>query len=334
MIIPFASTPPIDNILRFFTDNLELYQITSRNTFLSALSDRPIPNYFMSVITFSIIFIIIAVVFALFLRKKLGLIRMIVTSVLIVLCFFGYQLILAILYVFVMPVNEATWLASYERYTSTYLLGMVFFLLTFITIYLDEFDLYDFIIFLRNTAGKIAPTKKEYLKCGRVIMFIMLIIFLAVYIGFISYPNIRLAGSVILDRSRYSERSFSVIAREWMPYFVEDRPLLIDQGSTGFTRWIMRYELMPYSALANVGNDWSISTEPYPGVAGPWTFVVTPDEWEQHILNNDIRIIYVYHSDEILENTFGMFFTEGVKSNMVYRVFSDNGSMVLLPVIS
>jgi hypothetical protein len=82
-------------------------------------------------------------------------------------------------------------------------------------------------------------------------------------------------------------------------------------------------------------NDWSINTEPFhPPPDDIWTLVVTPDEWEQYIISHDVRLIYVLHSDEVLEDIYGRFFYGGVQSDMVYRVQINDGRMILMPVVS
>jgi hypothetical protein len=131
----------------------------------------------------------------------------------------------------------------------------------------------------------------------------------------------------------FKQRPTAAAAEKWKPYFENDNPYFIAQGSNGFSYYIMRYELAPYSKLANIKWDYSISLEPYfPELGDPWTFIITPETWEKYVLDNGYKLVYVYKSDEILETTYGQFFPYGVKDNMCYYVQTDDNHMSLVPV--
>jgi len=334
--IPGSEMPATASILSFFTNQLEPYQIESKQNFIRAISDRQIPQFFnMSVIDFSIVFIVVALVLVLLFRKKFGFLRMITVSMLLVVGLYAYMTALSISYVFAFSEYESVRLASYERYTASFFTGMVFFLLFF---FASEQKTFNIAGLLKNV--KVAlPDKtrgiKEYLRFGRDIT-ITAVVCLGVFAAIFAVASygIRAAPRLLNHVQKFgqnTERPLTIAVKKWIPYFVSERPLLIDQQSQGFSYWELRYELMPHTGLANEWGDWSISTEPY-FHDDPWTFIVTADEWEQYVLSNEIKLVYVLNTDEMLEDTFGRFFIGGVHSDMVYRVHNNDGVMTLIPV--
>jgi len=331
-----ASAIAPDRISALFADNLEQYQIETMETFKRAMTDLRFPSFFnLSVVSFGIAYIIVSLILLYLLRKNMSVTRMMTTFLLITFGLYAYQFTLALSYILVFSDFEAVRLASYDRYTATYLLGMMFVLVVFLSIE-QKHKLINSIELEMNTNAERSIRLIIHLRNWRekaiaVIVSVGLLLSLIVITPF----GIR-AVPRILARMQYigvlDERPITAKVGKWIPYFINERPLLIDQGSTGLSMWEIRYELIPYAGLANVWGDWSISTEPYYD-DDPWTMIVTPEEWEQFVLSNDISLIYVLNADEVLQDTYGRFFIGGAQSDMVYRVQSDNGAMTLHPVV-
>jgi hypothetical protein len=131
--------------------------------------------------------------------------------------------------------------------------------------------------------------------------------------------------------SDFLPRPTAIAAEKWKPYFEKESPYFIAQGENGFSYYRMRYELIPYSKLANIGYDYSISIEPY-YTNDPWTFIITPEEWEKYVLENGYKLLYIYKSDDILKTKYGHYFQNGVQEDMCYYVQNNEGHLVLIPV--
>jgi len=319
-------------VYNFFFGVLEPYQILTRYNFVNAMFNAHVASFRMSAVTFSVVFVIVTFLLSFLLYKKKEKWRMAVASLFLAVGLYFYLFALAITYTQFFLEREAVALASYSRYVATYLLAMTFFLLIFLVDNNEKKISNALKIILPKGPMRI----KEYLQSSKEVFTISLAACIFLYLFVSAAPAARAAYSISRAEQLFEERSITVSVRRWMPHFYNERPLLIDQGGIGLSLWRVRYELIPYTDLANVvGYDvvssWSISTEPrYDGDV--WTQIFTPEEWELYVINNDFRMIYVYYADEILREKFGHFFVDGAQSDMVYRVYVDNGNMTLVPV--
>ena len=321
-------------VLSFFSNQIEPYQIQAREGFINSMIYVHVLNFRMSPVIFSLVFLFAAFILALLLTKKPDNYRMMISSILIAFGLYCYQLTLALFFIFLFPESEAISLAGFDRYTATYLIGMLIFLLVFFTKSYEKYKAFSFSRFVMIIFPDDALRIKDYLRSWKEFTIILVSACLLIY--FFSITAATAATALRLTRSDvlYSEREVAVALKKWMPYFYDEKPYWIDQGSTGYSTIVARFELMPYTGLANIGGDWSINPQPYHHpVEDLWTLIVTPDEWEQYILSNDITLIYVYHADDVLRDTFGRFFQGGARSDMVYRVENNNGQMILIPVV-
>ena len=326
-------------IAGFFTGTAEPFQIESREHFLWAMRHINVSHFSMSSVIFSIAFVFAALTLSLLLRKKPENYRMMLASLIIAAGLYIYQLTLSLLIAFAFTEREALMIAGYDRYTGTYLLGMVIFLLTFY----KEYYALDLPKLLRNaivngairlSSLRISALRfKDFLRIGKGITITVISACFLMYLFLILSSTFRVAAYMTQAEALFTERPIAVSVRKWMPYFRDENPYVIAQRSTGYEHIVVKYELIPYADLANVFNDWSINTEPFhPPPDDIWTLIVTPEEWEQYVITNDLRLIYVLRSDDVLENVYGRFFYGGVQSDMVYRVQINDGRMMLIPV--
>jgi len=133
----------------------------------------------------------------------------------------------------------------------------------------------------------------------------------------------------LMHSASFKPRPTAIAAEKWKPYFEDEKPYMIAQAETTYPFLMMQYELMPYSTLADGS---SISTEPY-YTGDFWTFIITPEEWEKYVLTRGFKLLYIFKSDKILENTYGHFFWNGVQEDMCYYVQNEEGHLVLVPVV-
>jgi hypothetical protein len=324
--------PTLNDIYRFFTGRLEQYQKEARYSFFFAMFKRKIPDLNVSVVEFVIIFAVVVLVVAFIYREKFNFHRMTVSALLLVIGLFGYQFILALMYTFSFGIYEGLRLKSYERYAATYLVGMMLFIMIFYAAGQNERK-HIKLTTLNELASSEKPiTYKDIFSFGKTCVSILICaIFFFMILNFAKAKIFHTILGRITQSESFKPRPTAIAAEKWKPYFEKENPYFIDQGSNGFSYNRMKYELIPYSKLANTRLDYSISTKPY-YTDDPWTFIVTPDEWEQHILTCGYKLLYVYKSDEILETTYGQFFPYGVQDDMLYNVQYEDGYLLLLPV--
>jgi hypothetical protein len=325
--------PTMNDIYKFFSGQLLQYQKEVQWNFFFAMYQRKIPYLNISVVAFSILIIVVILFLLLLNKKNFEFCRMVTSTLLLVMGLFGYQFILALMYVFSFSSYEGPRLAAYERYTSTYMLAMILFVMVF---YVTGQKKRIGIIF--GKLKKLAASE-EYIKYKDLLKFSKSFLYILTSVVLLSieiYSSIGGIGRILLSRMIDSEhfrpRPTAIAAEKWKPYFEKENPYFIAQGDSGFSRIRMRYELIPYSKLANVGSDYSISTKPY-YTDDQWTFIITPEEWEKYVLTNGYKLLYIYKSDEILENIYGHYFRNGVHEDMCYYVHNEEGHLVLVPVV-
>jgi hypothetical protein len=331
--------PAINEACNFFSGKLEQHQKAVRYNFFDAMFQREIPCLKISVITFGVIITVVILFMSLLNSKKIELRRMVTSTLLLVMGLFGYQFVLALMYAFSFSPYEGLHLNSYERYTSTYMIAMMLFVMIF---YVVEQNKRTRI----NRAGleKMAALKK-YIKSEALLKLSYFLKALPNAALLIAVMNITKGGiaDTLLGRTKYSEsfepRPTAIAVEKWKPYFENENPYFIDQGSNGSSYFRMRYELVPYSKLANPtwGGDYSISTKPYytePYYANDiWTLIITPGEWEKYILAKGYKLLYVYKSDDILRTIYGHYFLDEVQDDMCYYAQNVEGHLVLVPAV-
>ena len=329
-------------IIRFLTGSeLGDYQKQTRLNFFVAMFTRTIPEIGFSNVTISIIFAVALFSLLYFYKDKKNnnkQRRFILGGLLLLFGFYVYQFIFALLYVYIFCSFEGPNLASFERYMTTYILGMVLFIVMLILqipsmIGQEHFKRWKEIMPERFV------TFHDLKMTGRILSFFF--ICMASFWFLIHASSNGLEGVMLArftNSHHFQPRPTAVAAERWMDYFIEKPPYFIDQRSNGHSYWRMKYELWPYTRLANIRRDYSISPEPFFGppqfASDPWTFVVTPEKWEEHVLHWGYERVFIFRSDETLETYFNHFFVGGVQEGMVYDVVEENGSLLLIPVVT
>jgi len=329
----FWHIPAMAEIYSFFSGQLEQYQKGIRHDIFFAMFDRKITSLNVSVVFFSMIFTLVILFLSLLSNKKIEFRRIMTSTLLLVMGLFGYQLVLALMYVFSFSVHEATHLPSYPRYTSTYILAMTLFVMIFYLIEHNERANINFTKLKKLEASERYIKYKDILFLGKFFLYGLISASMFLYLVYSSRLGIRetLFGRFMYFGA-YKPRPTAIAAEKWKSYFEDENPYFIEQGyGIDFTK--MNYDLMPYSKLANYETyRFRISTEPvFDDYI--WTLTVTPEEWEQYVFAKGYKLLYIYKSDEMLENNYGHFFRNGVQEDMCYYVQNEDGHLVLVPVV-
>jgi hypothetical protein len=313
----------INSIYKLLSGQLLEYQKGIWRNFLPLLLNKKIPVLHISVVTFSMIITII-IIFMSLLNKKIDFRRLITSILLLDICLLGYHFCLILLYMFSFSMHEGVKFASYERYVSTYVLAMIFFIMVF---YITKSKRPDNEKKIERQLTKLLSSFSKYA---------YMLISVVLFITMINVAKSNIGGLIYILRARliyhffydFPLRETEFTALKWKPYFNKYHPYFIDQYSESF--WMMQYELIPYSYLANV--TWDFQIAPY-NTDNVLTFVVTPEEWEKHVLSNEYELLYIFRSDEVLKTIYGPFFKNGeVIEDMCYYVQNNDGHLYLVPV--
>jgi len=332
----FWKIPSLQDIYMLFTKQVASYQIEIVKNFIDAMWRKNVING-ITLISFCIIFIVIILLCS---WKKIDFRRILTSALLLVAGVFIYQFVLMIMYVFSFGEDEAVRLASYARYTSSYLLGMMFFMLLFFISDQNEFEKINYRLIFAKIKEEFTSDKitkyKNIVALGRIVICSLMGIVLFLYVAVNSK---RISSSLMARQFRpnyFETRPATIAVNKWNSYFKDTNPYLIVQGEVNKMNCELLigqidYELCPNFnfQIANLGQDWAIAPKPYD--AG--VFVVSPEEWEKYVLSNEFKLLYVYISDKELETTYGRFFPYGVQNDMVYYVQNDNDKLSLIPVV-
>ena len=332
----------LEDVFRFFSGNLEHYQLEARYSFFLAIFQRRIPGINMSIFGFSVLFVVLSSMLIFVFMRSHQRKRFLLSEGLLFVGFYIYQFFMALMYVYVFGPFEGPRLASFERYMITFIMGMMLFMLLLVLIlpsYCEELGLEPWRGW-QNNEQKI--NFKECVKIIRNAGFVVIVVSSFYILLGSATPNLE---NVFLSRLNQPEyfrpRETAVAAERWLEHFIETPPYFIDQGGNGFHFFRIQFELMPHTRIANDDPRfrWDYSISPTPFFTGdqfgfdPWTFIITPEEWEQYVFERGYETVYIFRSDEILETVFGHFFEGGVQEDMVYYVRNENGNLRLIPVV-
>ena len=304
----------LSQVTNFFTRNLTYQQRLTRSLYFFAIFNRPIPFLGLSAFAISIAFSVVVIALCLFIKSKQLRIRIMIGGFILLIGQYLYLFVFALVYVYLFYVWEQIRLNAFERYVSTYLLGMLSYIgLILLLIAKNELEM--------DVEGKVFHLKR--------------FVFLGIISLTLLFVVCKTWHSYDIITRRTPERYMAAVAERWMDYFIETPPYVIDQGNTIWNLILLEYELIPHTRIANVKRDHSISLEPYfTGWYFPYdpiTFIVTPQEWAQHVYDSRYETIYILNKDEILEEVYGHFFIGGIQEDMLYKVYFDEGELQLIP---
>lgn len=206
-----------------------------------------------------------------------------------------YCLSLLVLYLYTYSVYEALNLASFDRYISTYLLGLFVYLIGLLIYYYDQTMEY--------------KTHKRQL----LITFFSLLLF----------TNVDAFASTFfvngINKKKITEMRNQFIPVEKARNEIEDknsRVYFISQNTNGLDYWIARFTFTPLAINDNI--TWSLG-EKY-DEKDQWTKDISIKEWSNQ-LKSDFDYVFIYRSDDAFKEKYGDLFKGGlIEVNTLYKV--------------
>lgn len=223
----------------------------------------------------------------------------------------GYALMLLLSYLTVFSEYEALMLASYERYTLTYILGLSILLMAII----------------------VKKNKNDFANLFKVLVISLVI--LVVSTNF----------SVVTDMTIFA-RGFIAESKEFRDDYVISKSALknitpgkyvhfISTNNSGLDYWVMRYEMVPNNVIKSINwGDWSIGTAYSENDI--WTVNKTSGEWADD-LKKEYDYVYLFNIDERFISSFKNNFNispDDIKDNQLYKVNKQSKTNSVLELIS
>jgi len=306
------------NLFGLVSGNLQDYQAETVNNFLDKFFNVPFAPFSFSFFSLMVVFLIAAFAWFLLIKNRKLARRIMIMASLIFAGSLGYALMLLVLYVSVFSPYEAAILASYERYMATYLVGTMLVLLFVLT---NETKIPHII---RQQGAKVVLAILILTAAGLACFYASAKVI--VYDRIL--PNTIYARAQVHEttafRARYEE------SRKWAPCLVSsgDRLYIVTQKSKGMERNVIYYTLYPFSVQTYYSNDYSVGTKIYyPEVNDPWTFVTSPENWSEHVLDK-YTLVYLFEYDELFDRNYGNYFDD-LSNNQLYRVEEVDGTLRL-----
>lgn len=303
-----TSAISLGNIKRLFNCSAPHYQMITIKNFFNAFTESFLTNYTLKISFMGWIVILIALSIILTdivshqkerERFKLATISIFIGAAL-------YTLSLLILYLFTYSEYEAIKLASYSRYASTYLLGILIFMVVTIC--------------LKEETGLI--NIKTSITC-LILLFLLLIIRVKPIISSILLAPCSTKATVA-TRLRYApiNKINGVVNPK------TDSLYFISEATNGYDYWVSRYNITPIQTNLYPCS-WSLGKPYYKGDV--WSQDISANDWAKE-LRKDYTYVYIYKTNDIFNKTYGKLFEGGgksIKNNTLYHIDKGNDSIVL-----
>ena len=284
-------------ILNFFKGNLLPYQITTKENYITALFEKPLTEVYS--FTF-VMCICLAVILAYIVRKntnnKKGIQVMLSLSIIGAGAYAFLLLFVPFLALF--SEYEALNLASYSRYMSSYILGLIFMELALII-------------------REISIDNNKFERFTLSIFAIFIFSFPFTYIEQFTIFARELNLDTIEKRSSFD--TFNKVIKENVKH--DEKIYFIATNTIGYEYYIARYEATPIGFSEPRPRSWSISDKPY-SETDIWTTVKSAEEWKIELIDN-YDYVYLYMIDEVFLKNYGNLFcntVETIENNQLYKV--------------
>jgi hypothetical protein len=262
-------------------------------------------GYPISAVKWIVIFSFLLLIYVLSTKIRIEKIRRLGNSLIILVGFFGYLGVLLFLYLTSFSQAEALGLASYERYVTTYLAGLAFYVGYLALESMNNFS-------LNNSKNLLT------------LSWLSIILLQGSPWNLMSYAASPNSASDAMRAQFDGERQ--MIAD--MNFTVDDDVWFIAEHTVGFEFYLFQYELLP----ASVGRSpWSIGSAYGPGDL--WTDTnITKDEWDKRL--NDFDYVFVHSANEVFVKEFGSMFEQPttLQSPAIYRIDHDKEGNLLVKV--
>ncbi|MBK5240812.1 hypothetical protein [Clostridium sp.] len=287
------------NIKSLFNGNAPHYQMATIKNFINAFSELFLTDYTLklSFMSWIVLLIVISIILIQFIcndsersRFKLATISLFMGSAI-------YTLSLLILYVFTYSEYEATKLASYSRYSGTYLLGVLIFLV--MTISFKE---------------QRCITKFKVAISSCILLSLLLNIKVTPVINCFLLGPYNTKGTITLRASYAPITKIKQVVNS-----KTDKLYFISVADNGFDFWVSRYNITPIKTNLN-SDSWSLGKPYYKGDI--WTKDIDVDVWAEE-LKSDYTYVYIYRTNDTFNKRYGEIFEGGstsIKNDTLYYV--------------
>lgn len=231
----------------------------------------------------------------------------------------GYFAALFIVYLTLFAPPYSYSLPSFERYISSFLGGILFFLIAVSLKQLQSFS--DQIEKLNSNNSTNTFVKMPVLTV--VMLLTMLIHSPTGYaLNFYQSPS-QLSNEI---RSNFNNINEKIILSK---FTVDDKIGIIAQHTQGFEYYVLQYEIMPASVIQTGFYTWSIGSPSDPGDV--WTDqTITPEKWNDYL--DKLNYVIIYKTTDSFIKEFGQFFEdpESAREQGIYRVIhSETGNRLV-----
>ncbi len=294
------------NIINFLCGKGEVYQYEVLRNFYDALWNQDFSSYVfnMRYIQWAMI-CIIGLLFIHFLKKGLRQ-KIKLYNIIIILGLVLYTIGMLFLYIFTYSEYEAIRLASFNRYLSTYLFGILIFIVAMIG---------------ESCAKKESDIHAIYIE-GTLLAVLSFLL-----------PLSNLDGITIDNRKNINEarkiRENYMDVAQYMPLldYKTDKVSIISQHDNGFDKWNLTFLLTPVPTLSGL---WSIGPKLDDGDI--WAIDITPEEWLERLDENDVNYVYLHNIDDQFIKTYGDCFTEIPSQHNMYHLKKYDNTLKLIAV--
>lgn len=300
----------INNIISLINGQGAEYQYTVIESFVKRFFLESIDINIGQLTNFSIlvIFILYSIYTAYVINRKQGNTayrRYILSDVMLSICYIIYMISLLILYLYSYSEYEAVTLASYNRYSYIFLIGMY---------------AYNTFIILDNFLG----AKRDKIN------FIILVVILVSLLPIQSVIRLSVNNKSTIQNSIVTRAKYSKIAKYKSILNEDDTVYYISCGSNGYDYHISRYELVPNELVATAG--WSLGTPRYEGDI--WTKNISVEELKTDFIDNNITYLYIFKSDKVFKETYSELFesAENIRDETMYKVELTEDNLKLVEV--
>lgn len=307
-----SSNSLLSSIINLFKEGLVGYKTTVYYEFKNALFFRSLSSSSMLNISFVVgicIFILLYCLLTYNIKKSKLKTSYIFSEFTIILGGLGYALLILIAYLILFSEYEALRLASYERYISTYTLGM---LLIIVALIINKYS---------------NILRKNNIFCIISIISLICIINYSALLNMVKYARDSINNTKDI-RNQY--KKFKSITDKYVKK--GDLLYFISTNDDGIDFYIARYELTPNKM--NLNYAWSIGN-PY-NDSDIWTVQISKEDWAKHLIN-DYNYVYLFDIDEQFISKYNTLFdvnSKSINDNQLYKVEKNKVNEKILKLVS
>ncbi len=273
---------------------------------------------FGTIRTLLIVFTALPVAYALLCKRRRDIVRMIVTSVLLLLGFVAYYAFMIYAFTAIFYHTDAAMPMSYERYIASYTIGWYYAVAGLLFLPVGQ---------TRFKKGQLAPA----------VVVLAAAILSIFHFKTVPVNQFVLTSDRLLVQENELRATLRSIAQKFDGAFTdEDRLYYVCQDSDGGEWFMFNYQYMPAQTVVTLGGGnfvpvGSNSTEPYAAEVGV-------EEFTDYILEKGITYVYVQKIDDYFYAEFAPMFTDALTgfydgTAYMYKVLRESdGSVMLKPV--